>query len=81
MKQKDFMLILVIVFVSGVFSLVLSNFLFTSGDKRQEKVEVVEPISADFVQPSTKYFNSDSVDPTKLITIGENNNNQPFNSN
>jgi hypothetical protein len=81
MKQKDLPLILIVVFVSGVFSFVLSNFLFSGEKNRQEKVEVVQPITADFNQPDKKYFNDQSIDPTKLITIGDNNNNQPFNSN
>jgi hypothetical protein len=81
MKQKDITLIIVVVFISGVFSFVLSNYLFGSAKNRQERVEVVQPITAEFTQPSNKYFNDKSIDPTKLITIGDNNNNQPFNSN
>lgn len=81
MKQKDLTLIIVVVFISGVFSYLISNYLFASDKNRQEKVEVVEPITAEFVQPSNKYFNDKSVDPTGTITIGENNNNQPFKSN
>lgn len=80
MKQKDIALIIIAVFVSGVFSFVLSGFLFSSPKNRQEKVEVVEPISAEFSQPSTKYFNDKSIDPTQLITIGSDSNNQPFKS-
>ena len=79
MKQKDIALIIVAVFVSGVLSLVISNTLFASPKNRQEKVEVVEPISAEFKQPDQEYFNSNSLDPTQLITIGNNNNTQPFN--
>lgn len=81
MKQKDLTLIIMVVIVSGVFSLVLSNFLFGGEKSRQEKVEVVQPITSEFAQPSSKYFNDKSIDPTKLITIGDGNNNQPFKSN
>ena len=80
MKQKDFILIIVVVFISGVFSLILSNYLFASPKNRQEEVEVVEPITAEFKTPSKndKYFNSEAIDPTLIIKIGDNNNNDPF---
>jgi len=79
MKQKDFVLIIVVVFISGVFSFFVSNYLFASPKNRQEKVEIVQPITADFPSLSDKYFNNNSIDPTQVIRIGENNNNQPFN--
>lgn len=81
MKEKDFALILIIAFVSGIFSFVLSNFLFASPKNRQEKVEIVQPITADFKPPTDKYFNEQSVDPTQLITIGNDANNTPFKAN
>lgn len=78
MKQKDIALIIVIAFFGAVLSLVLSNFVFGSSSKRQQAVEVVEPITADFPSPSQKYFNNNSIDPTQLIQIGNNNNTDPF---
>lgn len=80
MKQKDIILIIVVVFISGVMSLLLTKTLISSPDKRQEKVEVVEPISAEFKQADKRYFNADSIDPTQIIRIGDNNNNKPFNT-
>lgn len=79
MKQKDVVLIIVIAFVSAVLSLLLSNFLFASPNNRHQNVEVVDPITAQFNSPSTKYFNGSSVDPTQNIQIGNNNNQNPFN--
>jgi len=79
MKQKDFLLIGVVVFISGIMSFMLSKYLFGAPDNRQEKVEIVEPITAEFSTLSDKYFNKNSIDPTQVIRIGENNNNQPFN--
>lgn len=80
MKQKDIALIIIVVFVSGVISLVVSNFVFGSPEKRQEEVELVEPISAEFNVPAKddKYFNSEALDPTLIIRIGDNSNEQPF---
>lgn len=79
MKQKDIMLIIVVAFISAVISITASKILISPAKNRQQKVEVVEPISASFNQPDKKYFNDQSVDPTQLITIGNNTNPQPFN--
>ncbi|HEY1835615.1 MAG TPA: hypothetical protein VGG13_02215 [Candidatus Saccharimonadales bacterium] len=79
MKQKDVALIIVIVFVSGIVSLVVSRLLFASPQNRQQQVQVVPVISASFPTPDSRYFNSKSVDPTQLIQIGNNNNKNPFN--
>lgn len=80
MKKKDITIIIVICVISGVFSLVLSNVLIGSPKKHQQTVEKVEPISADFKTPDGRYFNSNSIDPTQLIKIGENTNQSPFNA-
>lgn len=78
MKQKDVALIIIVVFFAGVASFFLSGFIFKTKNL-SEKVETVEPISADFTQPDKKYFNSNAINPTQLIQIGKNSNNQPFN--
>lgn len=79
MKQNDIILIIVMVFVGGVLSFFISSALITSPKNRKEKVETVQAISSEFKQPDSKYFNSNSFDPTQLIRIGDNSNNQPFN--
>jgi flagellar basal body-associated protein FliL len=80
MKQKDIVLIIVVAFVSAVAALVLSNFLFGSPSRSQQKAEVVDPITANFQAPDRRYFNKDSIDPTQTITIGNGQTNQtPFN--
>jgi capsular polysaccharide biosynthesis protein len=78
MKQKDLALILVIAVVAGVFSFVFSKLLISKPSNRNTKVEVVEVITAEFKEPNKKYFNENSVNPTKLIQIGQNPNPQPF---
>jgi ABC-type maltose transport system permease subunit len=78
MKQKDIALVLVITFISAVISLILSNMLFATPKNRQQAVEVVQPITADFPAPDTHYFNKNAFDPTKLITIGPGANPDPF---
>jgi hypothetical protein len=80
MKQKDIALIIVIVFVSAVVSLLLSNAIFASPKDRKQEVEVVQPISPDLPKPDPQYFNNQAFDPTRTITIDKNANPNPFNS-
>lgn len=79
MKQKDIALIIVIAFVSAVAALIVSRLLFATPQNRQQTVEKVDVITAEFVQPSRKYFNPDAVNPTQPIQIGNNINPNPFN--
>jgi hypothetical protein len=77
MKQKDIILIIVIVFISGVLSFFLSN-KFISPSTQKQKAAKVEPITAEFTQPNSKYFNDKSINPTRTITIGDGTNTQPI---
>lgn len=80
MKQKDIALIAVVIVFSAIVSLLVSKVIFTSPKNRQQEVEVVQPISADFPKPDKRYFNKNSFDPTQPITIGQNANPNPFSS-
>ncbi len=80
MKQKDIALIIVIVAISGIVSFFVSRLVFTPAKDKQQKVEVVAPITTDFNTPSSKYFNQNSIDPTQTIQIGQNANPAPFNT-
>lgn len=80
MKQNDVALIIFIVFISAIFSIFVSKAIFASPKNRQQVVEIVQPITADFPQPNSNYFNSNSFDPTKAINIGQNANSNPFSS-
>ncbi len=78
MKQKDIALMLVIIAVSGTISYFVANIFVSSPSKHPQKVEVVEKISSEFNKPDAKYFNAQSVNPTKLIQIGDSSNATPF---
>lgn len=80
MKQKDILLIVVIVIISGVTSFFLSNVIIGSPQSKPQEVEVVEEISSRFDPPDTRYFNENSKNFTQIITIGDNPNPQPFNN-
>lgn len=79
MKRKDILTIAVVVIVSGGLSLILSSIFISSPKKHTTKVEVVQKITSDFPEPNKKYFNEQSINPTQLITIGNNANTKPFN--
>lgn len=79
MKQKDIIIIIIVVFMSGILSFFVSNALFASPDDLQTEVEVVEPITTDFPELDSRYFNNRSVDPTEVIVIGDDQNTAPFN--
>jgi len=78
MKQKDISLIVVIIIVSAVISLFVSKAIFVPPKNRQQKVDVVQPITSDFPAADTHFFNKNAVDPTRLIVIGQNSNTNPF---
>ncbi|MDB5183066.1 MAG: hypothetical protein JWO47_850 [Candidatus Saccharibacteria bacterium] len=78
MKQKDIVIIGFTIVVAGIFSYVIcNNFLFTAKDQKQN-VEVVAPITSEFLLPDKAIFNTDAINPTKVIEIAPNTNNQPF---
>lgn len=79
MKQKDLALILVVIFISAIVSLFLSKAIIVPAKNRQQSVKLVQPITSDFQKPDSRYFNSNAFDPTQPITIGQNNNTNPFN--
>jgi|JI10StandDraft_1071094.scaffolds.fasta_scaffold1141304_2 hypothetical protein len=79
MKQKDLSIIIAVAFLSAIVSYLLSNKLFVTPENRQQKVEVVDVIVADFEEPSTRYFNADSINPTQISQLSSTNQ-TPFNA-
>lgn len=80
MKQKDLALILVMVFIGVIVALIVSRLIFATPKNREQTVEVVDVISPEFSEPTAKYFNAESVNPTQQIEIGNSNNPNPFNA-
>jgi hypothetical protein len=80
MKQQDIALIIVIAAISGVISFFASGALFASNEMQEQTVSKIDPITAELAMPSQKYFNDKSVNPTQLVQVGDNNNDNPFNS-
>jgi hypothetical protein len=80
MKSKDLGLVAFVAIVSAVLSIILSNLIVPGADKNQ-KVEVVEVITAEFQRPPSQYFNQESVNPTQEIRIGQDEGSNPFSGN
>lgn len=78
MRKNDILLIAVIAIVAGVFSLVISNMLFSTSGKKQLTAQKVDAINSSFQKPDARYFNPEGINPTQLIQIGDNVNTQPF---
>jgi hypothetical protein len=67
MKKNDiYTIIMIIVVATGLSYLIFSLVLFPA-KKRQQKVEVVTPISKDFIIPDSQYFNIDAINPTRTV--------------
>lgn len=72
MKRKDILIIIAVAVVSAIFSYVISNAVFGGTDSSKLlSAPEVQPISADFPQPDPRYFNKESLNPTRDITIGD----------
>lgn len=78
MKKKDLVVIIFTVIVAAIFSYLICSKLIGTAETTRQSVEVVKPISADFLLPDKTIFNSSAVNPTKLIEIGPNANEKPF---
>ena len=78
MKRKDIALIAVVAVFAGIVSILASKFLFTSGSNRSLQAQVVQPISTEFQKPDERVFNENALNPTQLIQIGNNSNDNPF---
>lgn len=78
MKQKDVALIILVAAISALISFFASKAVFAGAGNRQQRAEKVDAITTQFIRPSSKYFNSNSIDPTQLIQIGNTNNTNPF---
>jgi hypothetical protein len=82
MKRKDLTKVIFVAIIWGIFSIVVSGVIFKSPVKNA-RVPVVKPINTSFPQVSTDsnyqaIFNTNALDPTQLIQIGNSQNNTPF---
>lgn len=78
MKKNDIALILLIVSISLVVAYFIGQTIVGQPQKKQQQVEVVEPISADVNTPDSHIFNKDAINPAVPIAIGNSSGQPPF---
>lgn len=78
MKKNDIALIILIASISMVVTYFIAKAIIGTPNSKQVSAEVVELIKPDLVQPSSKIFNRDAINPTVVIQIGNPSNQQPF---
>lgn len=79
-KQSDIAMIILVASLSMVASYFIGDAIINTDENRSTDVEVVTPISPEFLLPSTEIFNDNAINPTELIKIGDDNTDQPFRS-
>lgn len=78
MKQKDLALIIVLAVISAIISYFVSAQFISKPTDLKAEVKTVEPISDVMPDADERYFNDKSLDPTEVIKIGGQENQQPF---
>ena len=78
MKKNELALICVVVIIAGLTSYFILGAIMPKPSGQKATVKTVDPISATIDTPSTKIFNSSSIDPTVSTNIGDSSNQQPF---
>jgi hypothetical protein len=79
MKSKDFALIASTIIFAAIVSIIASKLIFSNNSASQQ-VDVVPSIGYGWPTPDKRYFNSNSIDLTQFISIGNNTNPSPFGS-
>lgn len=79
MKQKDVLLLAVVIIISGIASTIISSKIVVSPKVRQQQVEVAPTVSPDLPSTNQAYFNSNAYDPSYQIQIGPSTNTNPLN--
>lgn len=78
MKRNDITLVVSTVIISAILALVVNSTIISGLVSKNQQVTIVNTINTTFKPPSSQYFNSNSIDPTILIKIGDNSNTAPF---
>jgi hypothetical protein len=78
MKRKDIVTVVVVGIISSIFAIILSNSLIGTDKNKNQTAEIVPVISSEFQRPPDVYFNSNSINPTQTIQIGQGNTSDPF---
>jgi hypothetical protein len=78
MKQKDIAVIIVIAALAAGISFFIANKIFVTPKNRQQTAPVVDVINSSMTSPDKRFFNTESINPTR--NSGSSGTNQtPFN--
>jgi hypothetical protein len=78
MKQDDIVLVIGTMIASAIFAILVTATPILGSTAKNQDVTVVSTINTSFQPPSSKYLNTNSIDPTLLVKIGDNSNTTPF---
>ncbi len=78
MKKNDITLVVSTMFASAIIALLATSMSISKLVSMNQQVTTVTSINTVFKAPGTQYLNSNSIDPTLLVTIGGNSNSTPF---
>lgn len=79
MKQKDILIIVAVAIFGVIVALILSNMIFVNAKAKSQEVEKIDAITAEFKDEAVKkYVNSEAVNPSQLIEVGQTDNKDPF---
>lgn len=78
MKKSDLAILALIVSLTLVITFLIVKAVFGEAKNDSTKVEKADAISSSIVEPSSKVFNRDAINPTVVIQIGNPANQQPF---
>ncbi|MEX0934553.1 MAG: hypothetical protein WDZ42_02010 [Candidatus Saccharimonadales bacterium] len=80
LEQKDIIVISLVAVFSFIASFFIASALITTPEDRAEQVLEVSEVSSDFPEVNRRIFNSDAINPTEEITLGEDSVTNPFDS-
>ncbi len=78
MKKSDWALIVLIVAVVGIAAYFIVNALVPPPTKDLQKAETATSITTVVAEPSDQIFNSNAINPTVKVKIGDQGGQQPF---
>lgn len=80
MKRNEIALLIFIVGAVGLITYFSLNSLLTGLKPKPVALDVAKPISSELVEPNKDLFADGSYNPTVKVKIGDQSNQQPFNS-
>lgn len=75
MKSSEIATILLVVIIGATSAFFVGNLIWGNPGEKTYKIQYMDPISNEFVEPSREIFNKDAINPTTQILIGKDSDN------